>query len=712
MAYGLKGLVLPKQDDEIVRRLALRYLRAVEPHNKWAEIAKKCIEMLEGGQWTAEEKAALRQMRRTALTLNAIAPLYRLVMGYQSSNRMDVSFLPTSDASSSEDVAEVLNNVYKSEANRCDLKFTDTDVFADGLSTGRGFWDIGLCFDDNELGEQKVVAKDPFSIFIDPDCQHYDLSDNDQGAGYIQESVWTNLDNINEHYGSDAAMAVQNVLSPTHHSSVLSYLGDQYVSPKTFFGGYAGDRDYASWSDVFYADFIDQQAKQIRLLDSQYKMMVMSPCFVDLETGDKEPIPDIWLKHRQAQDIIDKVLKHAEQLGNPLAVVNRPVKKVRRTITCGDILLFDKWSIYKDYTTVGFYPYFRRGATRGMIEDLIDPQREKNKKRSVLTDILNRNANSGWMHEEGTLDADQEENLRLHGAAPGINVKWKRNKEGASEPHRIEPGGYPQGLDRLEEKAADDMHAISGINESALGQLDKVQSGRAIEARQRQAVLSIQMYSDNFARSNKLKGRNCLSLYQNFYTEERVYRVLGEDSSLAKYEINKKQTLGDNAVKRLNDITVGKYSVTVDEVPISATFKQGQFEETMLIVEKLGALGAQLAMTNPGLIIDQTSLPRKQEWKKALEETAKAMSGAQGKDPKVRSAEKNETAITVAALNGVKNAGLVTAEMADIVAMARDAGAIPQDDGQEPPPPAAQQPPQGQPTPVGPEASTPEMVAG
>jgi len=624
MGYGVKGLILPPQNDEIVRRLAHRYLRAVEPHNKWATLAKRCVEMLEGEQWTEGEKAALRAMRRTALTLNGIAPLYRLIMGYQSSNRTDVEFLPTSDSQASENVADVLNNIFKSEANRCDLNYTDTDVFADGLSTGRGFWDITLDFENNELGEQKIVAKDPFSIFIDPDTQHYDLSHNDQGAGYIQESVWTNLDNVNEKYGSAAAMAVQNIMSPTYQSSVLSYLADFHVSPKTFFGGYADDKNYGAWSDVFYNDFIDMQAKQIRLLDSQYKMTVLAPCFVDLETGDKVEVPQEWIGR---QDIMDKVMQHAAQLNNPLAVVTRPVKKVRRTVTCGDILVYDNWSIYKDYTTVGFFPYFRRGVTRGIIEDLIDAQREKNKKRSVLTDILNRNANSGWIYEESSLDAEQEQNLRDYGSSPGINVKWKRKSPESTKPERIEPGGYPQGLDKLEDKAADDLHEISGINQSALGQLDTVQSGRAIEARQRQTVISIQMYSDNFSRSKKLQGRNCLCLYQNFYTEHRIYRIMGEDSELTQFSINQQQQVGDNPVKRLNDITVGKYSVTVDEVPISATFKQAQFEETMMIIEKLGPLGAALAQSNPQLIINQSSLPQKQAWIKALKDAQQAKQG-------------------------------------------------------------------------------------
>jgi len=617
MGYGVSGIKLPEQNDELIRRMCYRWIRAVKPHNEWAEKAKVCVQFLEGEQWTPEEKAILRQMRRTSLTLNKIAPLYRLIMGYQSSNRLDVTFMPTSDARSSEDIATVLNNVFKSESNRTDLNYVDTDVFADGLATGRGYWDIKMDFSENDLGEVDYVAADPFAKYIDPDCNTYNIGES---AAYIQDTVWTNVDAINERYGSEAALAVQNVMSPHYHSNILSYLGDFEVSPDRFFGGYADEKDMSDWADVYHTDFIDHQAKQVRLLDSQYKMESIMPCFIDLETGDKEPVPEEWIKNPA---IIDKVLAYAEQRENPLEVRDRPVKRVRHTVTCGDIVLWDKWSIYKDYTTVGYFPYFRRGKTRGALEDLIDPQREINKKRSVLTDILNRNANSGWMYEENTLDADQEENLRRYGSSPGINVKYKRKGDGKSQskpPQRIEPGNYPQGLDRLEEKSGEDLNEISGINQSALGQLDTVQSGRAIEARQRQAVLSIQMYSDNFSRSKKTQGRLSLQHFQDFYTEHRIYRILGEDSQLATYEINKKEQFGQNSVTRMNDITVGKYSVHVDEVPISATFKQAQFEETMMIIEKLGPIGMALAQTSPDLIIDQTSLPRKNDWKKALQE--------------------------------------------------------------------------------------------
>lgn len=617
---GYNATPLPKDNPELVRRLSLRWLRAAEPHRKWAEPAKVCVDFLEGLQWSEEDKALLDGIGRQALTINKMAPLFRMVMGYQSSNRNDVTFLPTSDSQSQEDVARVLTALHKIEADRDDLVWTDTDVFADGIATGRGFWGCYTCFEDNDLGQIKWINKDNFSVFIDPDANTYDLN---KSAAYIQDSVWTDLDYIGATYGKVAEDAVRNVYAGNYQSSLLYYLGQDEISPERFFGQYRDDKADTTWNDIYYNDFVDKQAKRIRLLDTEYYVNTIQPCFIDLETGGKKPIPTEWMKPEN-QYMIQQCLDYAMMKNNPIKIAQRPVKRIRRTVTCGDILLFDDWSLYESYSTIGYFPYFRKGKTRGMLNDMIDPQKELNKKRSFITDILNRNANSGWIYEENSLDPEQEENLKQYGSSPGIHVKYKRGPQGSEAPRRLEAGGYPQGLDRLEEKAGDDLREISGINESALGQLDRVQSGRAIEARQRQAVISIQMYSDNFTRSKKILGRKSLEIFQNFYTEERVYRDIGEDSKMVVYEINKKIQTGDNSMKRLNDITLGKYGVKVDEVPISATFKQGQFEETMSILEKLGPLGMALLQVNPSLVIDQSSLSNKEDWKAALQQAQQA----------------------------------------------------------------------------------------
>lgn len=166
-------------------------------------------------------------------------------------------------------MAEVLNNVFKSEAGRTDLKYTDSEVFADGLSTGRGFWDLRLCFEENDFGEMDPIAGDPFSTYIDPDANTYDLN---KSAAYIQDSVWTDLDKVGAMYGLEAEEAIRGLTNSTFQSALFSYLGEEDISPERYFGQYADDKVYKSWQDVYYNDFLDRQAKRVRLLDSQYKV--------------------------------------------------------------------------------------------------------------------------------------------------------------------------------------------------------------------------------------------------------------------------------------------------------------------------------------------------------------------------------------------------------------------------------------------------------
>jgi hypothetical protein len=158
-----------------------------------------------------------------------------------------------------------------------------------------------------------------------------------------------------------------------------------------------------------------------------------------------------------------------------------------------------------------------------------------------------------------------------------------------------------------------------------------VQSGRAIEARQRQAVMAVQMYFDNFKRSKVHLGHRHLDIIQNHYTEPRMYRIMGEDSKFVTDWINQKIINPQGGPDRiLNDVTIGKYVAVVDPTPISATFMQAQFEETMTLLEKLGPAGAQLMPAVIDLVIASSSLPRKQEW---IERLQAVLGGGQPQQP-------------------------------------------------------------------------------
>lgn len=621
MRYGpVASRKIPDQDSAKVMLMAERFQRASYAHQRWAEQAKKCTDFFEGRQWTAEALAEMRAQKRPALTFNIIAPLVRLILGYQRNNKTDIVYQPSNDARSTENTAEVLTAIEKTIASMTDQEFVDTEVFLDGIVTARGYYRTLLEFDDNDLGESVTRAQDPFMTYLDPDGNTYDLNDS---CGFVQTSRFVSIDWIEDQYGKN----ISELLRPytqgqTPVGPVSSLMVNNEVTPIRYFG----EREdvHYEWWDNFYTlmgDFVDTHRKTLRIVETEHKVRERRKVIIDLETGDKKVLPENWDQER-----IAKILAYAEHVGNPLIVEDRMVERYHWTTMCGDILLYDRPSPYQTYSITPFFPYFRRGFTRGVVDDMIDPQMEKNKRRSVETEMVSKLSNGGWRYHANSMTAQQKRNLKRFGAAPGFQLEWQG--EPHMKPERIEPGAPPMAHERLENKADEDIRRISGINESALGELDRVQSGRAIEARQRQAVIAIQLYMDNFKRSKKLLGGKRLEIIQNHYTEPRLYRTIGEDGKLALTMINQQQIDPHTGIKRiLNDITLGRYVATVDETPLSATFANAQFEEMLTLIEKMGPAVAPYMPLFADLMVDMSSLPRKQEWIERLGMIAQAQGG-------------------------------------------------------------------------------------
>jgi hypothetical protein len=75
--------------------------------------------------------------------------------------------------------------------------------------------------------------------------------------------------------------------------------------------------------------------------------------------------------------------------------------------------LFDEISPYEHFTIVPYFAYFRRGKTRGMVDNAIGPQEALNKGVSQFVHIINTSANSGWTVEQNSLtnmDGEELEN--------------------------------------------------------------------------------------------------------------------------------------------------------------------------------------------------------------------------------------------------------------------------------------------------------------
>jgi hypothetical protein len=589
--------------------LAERWQRAAWAQQKWAERAKQAVDFFEGRQWTETQLSAMARGKRPALQFNIIAPIVRMVLGYQRSNKTDITYKPGQDTRASEHVAEALTGLDKIIASAGHMEFVDTEVFLDGLIADRGFYDTRLDWETNDLGELLTKAVDPFTIYPDPDADTYDLNES---AAFMQTSKFVSLDEVEAALGRDVADLIRPfTMGQTPLAPISSLIVNDEITPVRFFG----EREdlVTDWWDSFYSlmgDFVDRHRKTIRIIESQYKVREPRNVIIDLETGDKKVLPVDW-----GPDKIEKALLYAAIVENPCIVQRRMVERIHWTTMAGDLILYDAPSMFDRYTQTGYFPYFRRGFSRGMVEDLIDPQKEKNKRRSAEVEIVSKTANGGWEYHEDSLDPVQERRLIQHGSTPGFNLKWK-GAGGDKKPHPIQATKPDLRHERLEIRADEDVRKISGINEEALGATDpKVMSGRAIEARQRQAVISVQLYMDNFKRTKSLVGASHLAIFQTHYTEMRIYRITGESGKDKQLIINQLMVDPITGAKRIqNDVTIAKYVVKIDDSPLSATFQNAQFEEMLVLLEKFGpAIGPMLPMF-ADLIIGMSSMPRKDEW--------------------------------------------------------------------------------------------------
>jgi hypothetical protein len=292
----------------------------------------------------------------------------------------------------------------------------------------------------------------------------------------------------------------------------------------------------------------------------------------------------------------------------------RRMKRVRWTVSTCDVLLHDDWSPYKHFTVIPYFPYFRRGRTRGMVDNAISPQETLNKGISQALHIVNSTANSGWTVEEGTLTNMDTDDLESRGASTGLVIE---HVAGSKAPAKIAPNQVPQGIVQLIQTAQQNIKSVTGVNESMLGSGQQDMSGVAIQSRQFAAQQALAMPLDNLARTRNMMATRMVKLIQAFYTDERKFRIteMSAFNEQNTIDVVANQVQPDGSV--LNDLTIGDYDVVISEQPMQITFDNSQFEQVK----------AMRGMTPPvnlpdALVIRYSNLADKAEAIKAMKDNA------------------------------------------------------------------------------------------
>lgn len=523
-----------------------QYLRD-NGHLKFVKKFTKCDKYFQGDQWDSEDKANLENEKRPALTINKILSTIASITGEQIFNRTEISFRP-SRAGATEDTAEALTRVFMQIGDNNQLSWTRTDVYMDGLIGSRGFYDARLGFSDSLQGEAVVKQLNPKNVLIDADASEYDPDTWSD----VLVTKWLTLDEVEVAYGKKWRKKLES-----QASDMSMYEYDQQDFEEDSFG--------TSSSAVNYLDAGQQPVMRVvRILERQWKKLSKRECLVNLVTGDIRDMPDDW-----TPEDLDEFLVVNENYG----VIKRIAPRIRWTVCAGMETLHDDWSPYNYFTVVPFFPYFRRGKTIGVVENLLDPQMLVNKVSSQELHVVNTTANSGWKVKTGSLQNMTIAELEERGAMTGLILEL----DDVNDAEKITPNQVPTGLERISYKAEEHIKTISGQPDANTGFAREDVSAKALKANQVKASANFAVVQDNMNRSDWYLARVLLDLVQTYYSEERLIFITTDPLRKKSEEMKINEVSPEGEI--INDLTLGEYAIVVTNQPERDTLEDSTFAQ-------------------------------------------------------------------------------------------------------------------------------------
>lgn len=239
---------------------------------------------------------------------------------------------------------------------------------------------------------------------------------------------------------------------------------------------------------------------------------------------------------------------------------------------------------------------------RGIVRDMKDPARVYNVEVSSLTEMVGQGPKSsvivykGQVGKEGSPQrrAWEEAHLKPH---PFLEINVV-DVDGKPAPW-IGRQNFElplEGTVRALEQADNDLKTTSGFRDASLGERGPQESGKAIQARQRQDELGSSHYLDNLRFALAAAGRQLIQLIRVIYDTATVIRITGLDDRQRKVLVfsgAKNDPRNDPAyqlpdgVKEAYDIGTGEFDVIVNAGPQPGTRRQEALDAVTQIFKGL-----------------------------------------------------------------------------------------------------------------------------
>ncbi len=510
----------------------------------WEKIARKCAKFYYGDQWSAENKAELERKRRPPSVFNEVLPVIDAIVGHQLQNRVDTVAKPV-DRFGDVILADIITSVIKSIEWQNNTSLESRFQFLDGLITAVGVQELWYENDLELQGMIRCEQKSPWHYYLDPSFEKYDYRD----AHKLFKETWMTRAEIKLNYGETVAKQVH---SPADEEGEFP---ERNVPSSSDNNGDYGSRTLPLFDDEETGEFMrrgyDVKNGRYRVIEQYEKKyerveLTLDPTTSQWTQTDKLPPEATILTETKSVSVIRGYIALTTVISDTVIAQESDIRSKKNE------------SVEFYYLFNFYFPYFMNGKYWGVIENLIYPQEDINKHYSQIMTILNSYAATGIYHEEGAMPPETEEVLDELLSQPSAHIKLSEG--GITKIKEITRHEAPQTLFTLVGQKGELTRYIASTPQEFQGDSKRAQSGKAKESQIGQAAMKLQGLIENFRESQRLRGKAYIWWVQNFYTSERLVRILGDEYGQQDESLQLNMQFFDQII---NDVTIGKYDVTL-----------------------------------------------------------------------------------------------------------------------------------------------------
>jgi hypothetical protein len=525
-------------------------------------------------QWTPEDAQVLRDRGQEPLVYNVITQALNWVIGTEKRGRSDFRVLPRRKESGRQARRKTQLLKYLGDVNR--TPFHRSRAFEDCVKVGVGWLEDGVQDDGDE---EPVYSRYESwrNMLWDSASTEKDLSD----CRYVFRSKWVDLDVAEAMFPKRIGMLRTSARDTDSYG--IDTQGDEAMDSAEI-----ELQDYSSSR----SNLREYQRNRVRLIEG----WIRRPVTVKQMYGGefKGEVYDKYSPgHRAAIEAGESV------------VVDKIMMRMHVCIFTSSGILYYGESPYRHnrfpFTPIWCYRRGRDGLPYGMIRGMRDIQYDINKRAAKALHILSTNK---VIMDEGAVD-DLDE-FKEEVARPDAVIVKKSGKEIVLNAERELAAAHLEMMGR----SINMIQTLSGVTDELLGRTTNATSGKAIGLRQEQGSMATAGIFDNLRFATQIQGEKQLSLVEQFFSEEKQFRITNMRGTPEYIVIN------DGLPE--NDITRTKADFVISESDWRATIRQNQAEELLAMLAQLAPVAPQLALVMIDLIVEEMDIGNREELVKRI----------------------------------------------------------------------------------------------